>query len=508
MPLRPVPTGHDHEQVPIDAYDPPIEEQAAQAPPADEAVEKTVLASAIIDADALAVVVSQARPETFYHHKNRFVFEAIRELSAQNRPVDLVTLRAELLRLKTYDSVGGYYLADITSNVASTSNVEYHIRILLELESRRRLILGLTEIIGHSYDRSEDAFDALDEVNGLADEVRDGVFGSVASVSDMAKAGQDAIAEIDAAVERRRSGAPIIGVPSGLNSLDKITGGGHPGELITIAARPGMGKTVLSIDWLRSAAWAGHGVAYCTLEMPAAQLAKRVLSAEAEVDGKALRDGTVLSHDLEKVREAHERMKRLPIMFEDSMEGTPAGLRAFARKADSAFRRRGIADGLGLLIVDYLQLLHAEAGAGRRGMNREQEVAIISRSLKKIAMDMNCLVVADSQLSRAVENRPDKRPQLADLRESGAIEQDSDVVMFVYRPEKYGIDVFPTQTTRDSRGMAEIIVGKQRSGPTGSTFVRFVERYTRFEDEQPNLSAPPPSHPVYDTPPPEDDLPF
>ena len=451
-----------------------LHEKSGRVPPQAVDVEKSVLGATLIERKAIPKAIEILQPTSFYARKHQRIYEAIQSLFERGNPVDLLTLTEELKRRGELEDIGGsYYLSELSTSVASAANVEHHARIIAEKSLLRKLIETMTELVGHAYDPSADAFELLDEAEGRIFEISDNQLRkSGTSMQDVIK---DTFEHLQT-IHGQEGG--ITGVPSGFTRLDDMTGGWQNSDLIIIAARPSMGKTAFSLAAARNAALHPEQktpVAIFSLEMSAQQLAQRLLTSEARVDAQQTRTGRLDDDAWPRLARAAGRLSEASIFVDDTPGLSVLELRAKCRRLKSEHD-------IGLVVVDYLQLMHSTSL--RSNANREQEIAHISRSLKALAKELNVPVIALSQLSRAVETRGgDKRPQLSDLRESGSIEQDADVVAFIYRAERYGITV--DEHGNSTEGMAEIIVGKQRNGPVGTVELAFVNQYARFE----NLSS-------------------
>lgn len=447
-----------------------LHEQAGRVPPQAVDVEQSVLGAMLIEREAIPKAIEVLPADAFYDARHQRIYEAMIALFERGNPVDLLTLTDELKRRGEFEHIGSYYLSELTTRVASAANVEYHARIIAEKSLQRKLIETLTTVVGEAYDPASDAFELLDRAEREIFRISEvNLRKSSRPLSDVV---MESFKKLEA-LSHREGG--ITGVPSGLHALDQLTGGWQKSDLVIIAARPSMGKTALSLAIARNAALHpryGTGVAYFSLEMSAAQLAQRLLTSEARVDAQAARTGRLSTEDWQALARAAGKLSAAPIFVDD----TPAlGILELRAKC----RRLKAEHDIGLIIVDYLQLMHGTLQG--KNTNREQEIAQISRSLKALAKELDVPVIALAQLSRAVETRGgDKRPQLSDLRESGSIEQDADVVAFIYRAERYGITV--DEHGNSTLGLAEIIVGKQRNGPTGVARLAFVDRYARFEN--------------------------
>lgn len=441
-------------------------------PPQAVDIEEQILGAMLLEKEAIPKVIEILDEEAFHAERNRLIYGALLALFERNEPADCITVAEELRKRGQLEKVGGEsYLVDLTMRVTSAANVEYHARIVLEKALLRRLITTSSGIAGKAFNQGEDAFDLLD----LAEQ-------EIFKISEwrlkrnfltMDRAVHDTLEMLES-IHGNRDG--VTGVPTGFRDLDTLTGGWQRSDLIIIAGRPSAGKTAFALSLAANAALHKQkptGVGIFSLEMSTQQLVMRLLCADARVDAHALRTGRLPEDDWKKVGMAAGRVSKAPIFIDDTAALSILELRAKARrlKADQ---------NIGLLIVDYLQLMQGPKGAE----NREKEISAISRSLKALAKELSTPVIALSQLSRAVEGRQGKRPILSDLRESGAIEQDADVVIFVHRPEMYADQ--RAESPEAVEGRAEIIIGKQRNGPIDDLALAFVKRYARFE----NLALP------------------
>ena len=432
-------------------------------PPQAVDLESAVLGALMLDKEALSHVVTILKPAAFYKESHQHIFSAIQDLFTAAEPVDILTVTQELKRKGELEIAGGaFYVTQLTNRIASSANVQVHARIVLEKYLQRELIRVSTETLGYAYEDSTDVFELLSKAS-------DELF--LVSQNNIRKDYEHILPvlsrtmkEIDLAREHKLSG-----VKSGFTSLDHITGGWQKSDLIILAARPGTGKTAFVVTIARNAAVGFQTpIAIFSLEMTANQLVTRFISGETELSSEKLRKGELLPHEYQQLNSKIGLLDKAPIYIDD----TPA-LSVFEFRAKA--RRMVAKQKVALIIVDYLQLMVS----GQEGkFSREQEVSMISRSLKSIAKELNVPIIALSQLSRAVEQRGgNKRPQLSDLRESGAIEQDADIVMFIYRPDKAGITDIDGVSTA---GMAEIIIDKHRNGPTGSAQLMFIEQLAKF----------------------------
>ncbi len=473
----------------------PLRPVGGRVPPHDLDAEAAVLSAVLLSPDAFDQVHEFLEPQYFYSDANRRIYEAFVELNLANKPVDVVTVTGYLRDRERLQQIGGTpYLYQLTDATPAVSHVAAHGRAIREKWRLRRLIETCQRFAAEGYGD-------CGEVQGFIDQAEQAVFEiaripEATTIKPVKEAIQSAFQMLSDAVRR---GGSTIGIPSGFPMLDKKTGGLHAGDLYIVAGRPGMGKTAFVLNMAVNVAVArrealgdadgleagaverpGHAVAVFSLEMPREQLAARLLAGEARVDVSRIRNGQLFHDDFNKLTDAAARLGSLPMWIDDTPALTILDLRAKVRRLQAELKRGGEAGPgkLGLVIVDYLQLMQ-----GRRDApSREQEISEMSRGLKQLAKEMSVPVLALSQLNRAVETRgtKDKRPQLSDLRESGAIEQDADTIMFIYRDEYYFRD------STDNRGMAEIIIAKQRNGPTGKVMLRFTHQYTRFDNLAPD----------------------
>lgn len=437
---------------------------AQRLPPQSLEAEVSVLGGILLENEALSRVLEVIREGDFYRESHRKIFSAILELFERSEPADLITLSEVLKKRAAFEEVGGIeYLNSLVNSVPTAANISYYAKIIKEKSILRKLINRATEIVSQGYGDAGNVDDFLDRAEHSIFEIsEDRVRPSFYPIKDIIKASFKTIEKL---YEKHQL---ITGVPTGFTRLDELTSGLQPSELIIVAGRPSMGKTAFALNIAQHAAIEAHvPVAVFSLEMAKEQLALRMLCSEAKVDAHRLRGGFLSESDWPKLTRAAGNLSEAPIFIDDT-----AGLTALEMRAKS--RRLRAERNLGLIIVDYLQLMRGRADSD----TREQEISDISRSLKALAKELNVPVVALSQLNRRVEERGDKHPQLADLRESGAIEQDADVIIFLYREEVYN-------KSEDKKGKAEIIIGKQRNGPTDKFELAFLDKYTCFE----NLSS-------------------
>lgn len=472
-------------------------EQEGRIPPQAVEVEEAVLGSMLIEHEAATVALQMLSARDFYKPAHQHIFEVLHDLYERDNPLDLLTVENELRDKGLLDVCGGSgYLSELTRSVSSAANVDYHAQIIAEKATKRNLILSCTDIIKEAYDSASDPYDVLDKAEQRIFDLANSKQRSQAQpIGDVLK---DTLSHLE---DMRGKSAGITGVPTGTD-VDKKTAGWQKGDLVIIAARPSMGKTAYVLTTARNAAMHQDPklqtkVAIFSLEMSNQSLVQRLLTMEGRINAQSARSGRLNDEEFKRLIDAAGRLFTANIFVDDTPGLSIMELRTKCRRLKSEHD-------IGLIVVDYLQLMTA---SGKDFGTREQEIASISRGLKALAKELNVPVVALSQLSRAVEQRGgDKRPQLSDLRESGSIEQDADVVCFLYRPEYYGIKTTPEG--QSTTGLAEVIIGKQRNGPTGSVPLYFVKDYARFENlttadsgpyldesgnDQNNSAAPPPT---------------
>jgi replicative DNA helicase len=444
---------------------------SGRIPPQAVEIEKAVLGAMLIEKEAVAKVLELLDAASFYspiHHK---IYQAMLSLFEKGDPIDAVTVIEELRRRGQLNAVEDpVYITQLTMNVTSAANVEYHARIVLEKALMRSLIATSSAVATRAYNETEDALDLLDEAEATIFQISEQ---RLKKTSTPIKRALHETFEMLQEIHGKHSG--VTGVPTGFPNLDNITGGFQNSDLLIVAGRPSQGKTALALSIARNAALHKEkrtAVAIFSLEMSEQQLVTRLLSAEAKVNAHQLRTGRLPEDEWKNLSRVVGRLAETKIFIDDTPALSILEIRAKARRLKAEH-------GIGLVIVDYLQLVQGL----RNAESREREISMISRSLKALAKELNVPVVALSQLNRAVEARTDRRPMLADLRESGAIEQDADVVLFVHRPETYGIlEVKDDEgNTVPTEGIAEIIIGKQRNGPTGTIQLAFRKEYAGFE---------------------------
>ena len=443
--------------------------EIGKIPPQAVELEEAVLGAMLLEREALSTVIDILSKEAFYKDQNGRVFAAMVELFNRSEPVDILTVTQELKRAGELEIVGGaYYVSSLTNRIASSANIEFHARIVAQKYLQRELIRLSTETIKTAYEDSTDVFELLDETTKNIFEILDS---NVRKQHDkMSTLIARAINEIEIASTQKEG---LLGVPSGFTSLDRITGGWQKSDLHILAARPGMGKTAFVVTMAKNAAVEfNKSVAIFSLEMSSLQLVKRLISSETEISQDKILKGNLDNHEFVQLNERIKKLSTAPLYIDDTPALSIFELRAKARRLKENQK-------VELIIIDYLQLM--SGGPDGRG-NREQEISTISRGLKSLAKELDIPIIALSQLSRQVENRPgaSKRPQLSDLRESGAIEQDADMVMFIYRPEYYGLT--EDENNEPTRGKAEVIIAKNRHGALETVKLRFIGQFAKFAD--------------------------
>src|SRR5210317_342242 len=444
--------------------------QQGKIPPQALELEEAVLGAMLIDKKGVDEVIDILQPDAFYKTSHQLIFEAIYQLFQDSQPIDLLTVSSELRKDGVFDKAGGdYYLIQLTQKVSSSAHIEFHARIILQKYIQRSLIKISNEIIENSYDETKDVFDLLDEAEAKLYEVTQG------NIKKSSETAQDLVIQAKKKIEDISNKEGLSGIPSGFTKLDRLTSGWQESDLIIVAARPGMGKTALTLSMARNIAVNQNiPVAFFSLEMSSVQLITRLISSETGLSSDKLRTGRLEKHEWEQLNVKVKTLEKAPLFIDDTPSLSIFDLRAKARRLASQH-------GIKLVIIDYLQLM--TAGASSKTGNREQEISTISRNLKALAKELDIPVIALSQLSRAVETRGgSKRPLLSDLRESGAIEQDADIVSFIYRPEYYNIDEWDDEERTPSQGQAEFIVAKHRNGGLDNIRMKFVGHLGKFED--------------------------
>jgi len=444
--------------------------QQGKIPPQALELEEAVLGAMLIDKKGVDEVIDILQPDAFYKTSHQLIFEAIHQLFQDSQPIDLLTVSSELRKKGKLEAVGGeFYLVQLSQRVASSAHIEFHARIILQKFIQRSLIKISNEIIESAYKESTDVFDLLDEAESKLYDVTQG------NIKKSSETAQNLVLEAKKKIEEISKRDGLSGVSTGFEKLDKLTSGWQPSDLIIIAARPGMGKTALTLSMARNIAVGKQiPVAFFSLEMSSVQLITRLISSETGLSSEKLRTGKLADHEWQQLNVKVTDLEKAPLFIDDTPSLSIFDLRAKARRLSSQH-------GIKLIVVDYLQLM--TAGASSKTGNREQEISTISRNLKALAKELNIPVIALSQLSRAVETRGGtKRPMLSDLRESGAIEQDADIVSFIYRPEYYNIDEWDDDERTPSEGQAEFIVAKHRNGGLDNIRLKFVGHLGKFED--------------------------
>lgn len=435
-------------------------------------IEETVLGALMLEKDALTTVIDILKPASFYDDRHAKIYEGIVQLFNKSEPVDIMTVTAQLRKNGTLEIAGGaYHIANLTTRVNSAANIEYHARIITEHAIKRELIRISAKIQEDAFEDTEDVFELLDRTEQALFEISESNIKK--NYAGMQQLMHEAILEIEARKEHKDG---LTGIPSGFTELDRVTAGWQPSDLVIIAARPAMGKTAFVVSAMRNAAVDfGEGVAIFSLEMSSIQLVNRLISAEAELESDKIKKGNLADHEWEQLVHKTSRLTEAPIFIDDTPGLSILELRAKCRRLKAQHDIK-------MIIIDYLQLMSGDSSkSGGGGGNREQEIASISRALKGIAKELNVPVIALSQLSRAVETRGgDKRPQLSDLRESGSIEQDADMVMFLYRPEYY--DITEDEDGLPTAGTGEVIIAKHRNGSLENVKLKFIGRFTKFAD--------------------------
>ena len=414
----------------------------------------------LTDKDAIISAIEVLKPEDFYREDNKIIYEAILNLYNRAEPVDIITLKTELQSMKQLEAVGGLeYIAELPDKVPTTANVEQYIKIVEEKSALRALIKTANDLITLGYDQTQEVEDILDTAEKrIFDVIQNRNQKGYTAIKDILV---DSFTQLEQLYNQKQH---ITGIPTGFADLDYITAGLHPSDLIIVAARPAMGKSAFALNIAANAAVrANVPVAIFSLEMSKEQMTNRILCSEAMVDSNKLRTGKIEDEEWTKLAEASGALSTSQIFIDDTPGISVMEIRAKCRKLK-------LEKNIGLIVIDYIQLVQA---SNKRNSSREQEISEISRSLKILAKEINVPVIALSQLSRSVEQRPDHRPMLSDLRESGAIEQDADIVMFLYRDDYYNED-------SEKKNIAEVILAKHRSGSTGTVELAWLGNYTKF----------------------------
>ena len=434
--------------------------ELGKIPPHDIEAEQAILGSMLTDKDAVMAALEVLKEDAFYREDNKLIFSAMTSLYAKNEPIDIITVKAELAEMGALDRVGGLeYLVELPERVPTTANVERYVKIVDEKAMLRRLIASANELVSLGYDESEN-------VDNIMDMAEKKIFDLASKKNTKGYAVmKDILVESFAELERLyNQKGNVTGISTGFYDLDNVTAGLHNSDLLIVAARPAMGKSAFAINLAANAAILSKvPVVIFNLEMSKEQIGNRILCSEALVDSNKIRTGQLEDDDWVKLAQTLGRMSDAPIYIDDTPGISVMEIRAKCRKLK-------LEKNIGLIVIDYLQLI---SGSGKKNTSREQEISEISRSLKILAKELNVPVIALSQLSRTAEKRDDKRPMLSDLRESGAIEQDADIVMFLYRDDYYNPDT-------EKKNVAEVILAKHRGGSTGTVELAWLPSYTKF----------------------------
>lgn len=453
--------------------------EKGKIPPQALDLEIAVLGAMMIDKKGIDDVIDILHPDAFYDKKHQEIYAAIYTLFQNSEPTDLLTVSQQLRKDGKLDLVGGdFYLINLTQKVASSAHIEYHARIILQKYIQRKLISISSDIIETAYDETVDVFDLLDLAEGKLFEVTQG------NLKKGSEGAGDLVKQALKKIQDISNQEGMSGLETGFSKLDALTSGWQPSDLIIIAARPGMGKTAFVISMAKNMAIDfGHPVALFSLEMSSVQLITRMISSETGLTSEKLRKGNLEPHEWEQLNVKVKKLSDAPIFIDDTPSLSIFDLRAKARRLVSQH-------GVKIIVVDYLQLMTAGGSAGKGGGNREQEISTISRNLKALAKELAVPVIALSQLSRAVETRGgSKRPLLSDLRESGAIEQDADIVSFIFRPEYYGVTEWDDDDHTPCEGQGEFIVAKHRNGGLENIRLRFTGHLAKFSDLEEGFSS-------------------
>ena len=446
--------------------------EKGKLPPQVIELEEAVLGAMMIDKKGVDDVIDILQPDAFYKEAHKHIFEAIFQLFTDSQPVDLLTVSAQLKKNAKLELAGGdFYLIQLTQKISSSAHIEFHSRIILQKFIQRSLIRISSEIIEESYDETTDVFDLLDKAESKLYEVTQG------NIKRSSETAQSLVSQAKKRIEEIAGKEGLSGIATGFEKLDKITSGWQPSDLIILAARPGMGKTAFVLSMARNVAIDfGHPVALFSLEMSSVQLITRLISSETGLSSEKLRTGKLEQFEWEQLSIKVKNLEKAPLFIDDTPSLSIFDLRAKSRRLASQH-------GIKLIIVDYLQLMTAGGSNGKGGGNREQEISTISRNLKALAKELSVPVIALSQLSRAVESRPGhKRPLLSDLRESGAIEQDADIVSFIYRPEYYKLEEWDDDESSPTQGQAEFIIAKHRNGSLENVRLKFIGNLGKFDN--------------------------
>jgi len=444
--------------------------EKGKIPPQATDLEEAVLGAMMVDKKGVDEVIDILHPDVFYKEAHKYIYEAIVKLFENSEPIDLLTVSSQLRKDSKLESVGNdFYLIQLTQKVSSSAHIEFHARIILQKYIQRSLIRISSEIIEEAYDETTDVFNLLDSAEAKLYEVTQG------NIKKSSETAQSLVIQAKKKIEEISNKDGLSGITSGFDKLDKLTSGWQPSDLIIVAARPGMGKTAFTLSMARNIAVNSNTpVAFFSLEMSSVQLITRLISSETGLSSEKLRTGKLEKHEWEQLNVKVKTLEKAPLFIDDTPSLSIFDLRAKARRLSSQH-------GIKLIVIDYLQLM--TAGGSQKGGNREQEISSISRNLKALAKELNVPVIALSQLSRAVETRGgSKRPLLSDLRESGAIEQDADIVSFIFRPEYYKIEEWDDEERSPTQGQAEFIVAKHRNGGLDNIRLKFIGQLGKFDN--------------------------
>jgi replicative DNA helicase len=444
--------------------------EKGKLPPQALDVEEAILGAMMIDKKGVDEVIDLLNPEVFYRDAHKHIFEAIVQLfhNSPPQPIDLLTVSSQLKKNGKLELSGGdFYLIQLTQKIASSAHINFHARIVLQKSIQRNLISISSSLIEDCYDETTDVFDLLDKAETNLYEITQG------NLKKGYETAQSLVTQAKHRIEEIAGREGLSGIATGFTKLDELTSGWQPSDLIIIAARPGMGKTAFVLSMARNIAVDGQmPVALFSLEMSSVQLITRLISSETTITSEKLRKGTLEPHEWLQLNKGVKDLEKAPLFIDDTPSLSIFDLRAKARRLVSQH-------GVKIIIIDYLQLMSAGNSSKGPG-NREQEISTISRSLKALAKELSVPVIALSQLSRQVETRPSKRPLLSDLRESGAIEQDADIVSFIYRPEYYKLENWDDDEGTPTKGQAEFIVAKHRNGSLDEIRLKFIGALGKF----------------------------
>ena len=461
-----------------------LQAEYGKMPPQAVDLEEAVLGALMLERDAFSIVGDLLEPDAFYKDAHQKIFRAIHKLFLNDDPVDLLTVSEALKQSGELEQVGGYYyLSQLTTRVASAAHIEFHAKIIVQKYLQRKLIGVCTELQEMAYDEATDVSDLMDKAQKAVFDIADGNIKK--DTAEIAPIIDEAIKGIQAAAEKPDG---ISGLPSGFNALDAVTSGWQPSDLVIIAARPAMGKTAFVLSMAKNIAVDYRNpVALFSLEMSNVQLVNRLIANVCEIESGKIKSGQLAGYEWQQLDYKLKNLMDAPLYVDDTPSLSVFELRTKARRL---VREHGVR----IIIIDYLQLMNA---SGMAFGSRQEEVSTISRSLKGLAKELSIPIIALSQLNRGVESREGidgKRPQLSDLRESGAIEQDADMVCFIHRPEYYKI--YQDDRGNDLRGMAEIVIAKHRNGAVGEVLLRFKGEFTRFSNPEDDMVIPMPGEPA------------